>query len=245
MTDAKTSSYDGTITLVPPSGAIVGSNFLLTNEGWNIVGNKALSTSATFEPYSRGKLNHYVIGTEDKISVNKEGGEDSALWYFEAPSSFLGNKGVSYGGHLSFMLAAFSGDFNSLNDGANLIQLDCAECIGPVGKGITLVYPLSKALSETSASFKTGAMEVSFSVELLETSGWLKDTQNTLKEWLPPSQCDLIQVLSRLSSVRILGDLTRWHESVALDEVMVANTVSKIPVCAMVRPDASVCTCAA
>lgn len=243
VTDAKTSSYDGTITLVPPSGAIVGSNFLLSNENWNIVGNKALSSSATFEPYSRGKLNHYVIGTDDKISVMKEGGEDSALWYFEAPSSFLGNKGVSYGGHLSFMLAAFSGDFKSLNDNASLIQLDCADCIGPVGKGITLVYPLSKALAEASVSFQTGAMEVPFSVELLETSGWLKDSQNTLVDWMPPSQCDIIQVLSRLSSVRILGDLTRWHESVALDDVLLANKVSKIPVCAMLRPDASVCSC--
>jgi hypothetical protein len=244
VTDAKTSSYDGTITIVPPSGAIVGSNFLLNNEGWTIVGNKALSSSATFEPYSRGKLNHYVIGSDDKISVSREGGEDSALWYFEAPASFLGNKGVSYGGHLSFMLAAFSGDFSSLNDGANLVQLDCAECIGPVGKGITLVYPLSKALREAASSFKDGSMEVSFSLELLESSGWLKDSQNTLKEWQPPSQCDLIQVLSRLSSVRILGDLTRWYESVALDDVLLANKVSKIPVCAMIRPDASVCSCA-
>jgi hypothetical protein len=103
------------------------------------------------------------------------------------------------------------------------------------------VYPLSKALMEASSSFKDGAMEVNFSVELLETSGWLKDTQNTLKEWKAPSQCDMIQVLSRLSSVRILGDLTRWYES---DDVMIANKVSKIPVCAMIRPDASVCSCA-
>lgn len=244
VTDAKTSSYDGTITIVPPSGALVGSNFLLNNEDWKIVGNKALSSMATFEPYSRGKLNHYVIASDDKISVKMDGGEDSALWYFEAPSSFLGNKGVSYGGQISFMLAAFSGDFSSLNDGANLIQLDCADCVGPVGTGITLVYPLSKALSEASSSFKDGAMEMSFSIELLETSGWLKDTQNTLKEWMPPSQCDIIQVLSRLSSVRILGDITRWYESVALDDVMFSNTASKIPVCAMIRPDASVCSCA-
>lgn len=244
MTDAKTSSYDGTITIVPPSGALVGSNFLLSNEGWKIVGNKALSSMATFEPYSRGKLNHYVIGTDDKISVRRDGGEDTALWYFDAPSSFLGNKGVSYGGQLSFMLAAFSGDFKALNDGANLIQLDCADCVGPVGTGITLVYPLSKALKEASTSFLDGSMEVNFSIELLETSGWLKDPQNTLKEWMPPSQCDIIQVLSRMSSVRILGDITRWYESVALDEVMFSNKVSKIPVCAMVRPDASICTCA-
>lgn len=243
VTDAKSSSYDGTITIVPPSGAIVGSDFLLSNEDWKVVGNKALSTMTTFESFSRGRINHYIVGSDDKINLKKDGGEDMSLWYFDAPSSFLGNKGVSYGGQLSFTLAAFSGDFSALNDNAYLVQLDCADCIGPVGKGITLAYPLSKALREAPSSFKDGSMEVTFSLELLETSGWLKDTQNTLIEWAPPSQCDIIQVLSRLSSVRILGDLTRWYESVALDDVLISNKVSKIPVCAMVRPDASVCTC--
>lgn len=244
VSDAKTSSYDGTITIVPPSGAIVGSNFLLSNEGWTIVGNKALSSAATFEPYSRGKINHYVIGSDDKINVNSKGSQDSSLWYFNAPATFLGNKGVSYGGKLSFSLAAFSGDFSSLNDDAPLIQLDCADCIGPVGKGITLVYPLAKAIKESGTSFKDGATEMMFSLELLESSGWLKDSQNTLVKWAPPSQCDMIQVLSRLSSVRILGDFSQWYESVALDDVMFANVASKIPVCAMIRPDASVCSCA-
>lgn len=243
VSDPKFSSYNGTITIVPPSGAIVGSDFLLDNEGWTIVGNKALSAMSTYEPYSRGIVNHYIIGSDNKINVQRDGEEDKSLWYFSAPSSFLGNKGISYGGQLSFTLAAFSGDFNSLNDNAHLIELDCDECIGPVGKGITLAYPLSKALKETKTSFSQGAMEVKFSVELLESSGWLKDSQNTLKDWSPPSQCDIIQVLSRLSSVRILGDLTRWYESVALDDVQIGNKVSKIPVCAMIRPDASVCNC--
>jgi len=243
VADPKSTSYDGTITLVPPSGAIVGSNFLLNNEGWTIVGNKAPSSATKHEPFSRGKLNHYVIGTDDKISVNRDGGEDNALWYFQAPDSFLKNKGVTYGGRISFTLGAFSGDFQSLNDHANLIQLDCAECVGPVGKGITIVYPLTKALAEASSAFKGGAMEAVFSVELLESSGWLKDPQNTLVKWAPPSQCDIIQVLSRLSSVRILGDLTRWYESVALDDVLFSNKEARIPVCAMIRPDASVCNC--
>lgn len=243
VSDAKSSSYDSTITLVPPSGAIVGSNFLLNNEDWKIVGNKALSSMAKHESFSRGQVNHYVIGTDDKISVSSEGAEDKALWYFEAPAAFLQNKGIVYGGQLSFMLAAFSGDFKSLNDNANLVQLHCADCIGPVGKGITLVYPLAKALKEAQSAFQGGAMEQFFSLELLETSGWLKDSQNTLEEWKPPSQCDIIQVLSRLSSVRILGDLTRWYESVALDNVVFSNKVGRIPVCAMIRPDASVCSC--
>ena len=48
-TKTGTPSYPGTITLVPPSGALVGSNFLLSNEGWTITGNK-LTQNATHEP---------------------------------------------------------------------------------------------------------------------------------------------------------------------------------------------------
>lgn len=53
----------GRITIVPPSGALISSGFLLDTEGWTIAGNKAISSSVAFEPYSRGQLlNHYIIG---------------------------------------------------------------------------------------------------------------------------------------------------------------------------------------
>jgi hypothetical protein len=104
------------MTLVPPSGALVGSNFLLSNEGWTIVGNKAISSPAKHEPYSRGQaINQYVLGTEDKINVASQGAEDNSLWFFRAPPAFLGNQGIAYGGQLKFTLASFSGDFAALN----------------------------------------------------------------------------------------------------------------------------------
>lgn len=54
----------------------------------------------------------------------------------------------------------------------------------------------------------------------------------------------MIQVLSRLSSLDILGDWTTWYETMALDNVQILNTkTGQIPVCAMSRPDASICTC--
>lgn len=106
----------GTVTIVPPSGAIVGSSFLLNNEAWFIVGNRE-PMSATFEPYSRGALlNYYVMGSDDLINVDSSTSPDRDLWYFQAPAKFLGNFGISYGGTLAFTLASFSGDFSSLND---------------------------------------------------------------------------------------------------------------------------------
>ena len=65
--DGSTDSTTGTVTLVPPSGALVGSDFLLDSNGWTITGNKA-NTPATHEAYSRGALlNHYVYGTDNKV----------------------------------------------------------------------------------------------------------------------------------------------------------------------------------
>ncbi len=229
-------SQTGTITLVPPSGALVGSDFLLDNQGWKITGNK-VSTDATFESYSRGALlNHYVYGTDNKI--NTKGTDDSSLWYFEAPSAYLGNNGIAYGGSLSFTLGAFSGDFTKLNaNSTHLVELECKTCPGPVSMGVRLAFPISAHASR----FTGDALR--FVVPLVEGNGWIKDPQNTLLKWSAASKCDIISVLSRLSAMRILGDWTSWYESVALDDVQVANTKGQLPLCAMERNDASICTC--
>jgi hypothetical protein len=238
-TKTGTPSYPGTITLVPPSGALVGSNFLLSNEGWTITGNK-LAQNATYEPYSRGALlNHYIYGTDDKINVDCPSCPDRSLWYFQAPISYLGNWGISYGGSIQFTLGAFSGDFTKINDDSNnLVILECASCVGPVGPGITLGFPIKNL-----PYIKFTGAPVRYTIPLLEGAGWLKDPQNTLQKWSTPSKCDIIQVLSRLSSFKILGDWTTWYESVALDNVQIANTKGQLPLCAMSIPDASICTC--
>lgn len=123
-------SYPGTVTLVPSSGSIVGSGFLLGGEGWAIEGNKAASYSAAYEPYSRGSLlNHYIVGTDDKVNVRAAGAPDQSLWYFVAPAKFLGNLGIAYGGSLQFSLASFSGDFSKLNDASVRTLVSPMPCI--------------------------------------------------------------------------------------------------------------------
>ncbi len=110
------SSLLGTITLVSPSGSLVGSDFLMGASDWLIFGNKVV-TVASYEPYTRGPLlNHYVVGSDDLINIEYSGATDRSLWYFEAPSKFSGNQGIAYGGDLQFTLGALSGDFSQLND---------------------------------------------------------------------------------------------------------------------------------
>jgi hypothetical protein len=266
ITAGKNTSFDGTVTIVDKSGTIVGSDFLSGDEGWTILGNAKAGavTVPQFEPFNRGKsFNHYIYAKDDIINHSKFGDQDKSLWYFNAPAKFLGNKGAAYGGHISFSIGLFAGDIASLSKGLNLVELECKEC--GYNAGIRLVHRFSKihfkhaiahftplhisnAQSASPCSLITahevGVLNVQWcKIELLETVNWLKDPQDSLKQWSPPSRCEFIQVLSRLSGLRILGDITTWYETVALDNVFLSNNKNIVPVCAMGRPDASVCTC--
>ena len=234
ITDGKNTSFDGMVTIVDKSGAIVGSDFLSGDEGWTIIGNAGAGTVPQFEPYHRGKLfNYYIYAKDEIINHSKFGEQDKSLWYFNAPAKFLGNKGAAYGGHISFSIGLFAGDIASLSKGLNLVELECKDC--GYNAGIRLAHRFSKIhFTHAIAHFK---------IELLETANWLKDPQNSLKPWSAPSRCEFIQVLSRLSGLRILGDITTWYETVAIDNVVLSNSKNIVPACAMGRPDASVCTC--
>lgn len=257
-------SYTGTVTIVPATtGALIGSDFLLSAEDWTIVGNKASTAlPAQYEPYSRGRsLNHYIVGSDDSIhtttAISSSTGHaktDASLWFFHAPMRYYSNYGIAYMGTLSFTIAGFSGDFTALNNPAttSVVELECATCVGPVTRGIKLVYRLSTLLAKQKLNTGGGAAATTFTIDLTETAGWVKDTQNTLlSDWSAPSQCDMLQVLSGLSSMNILGDWTAWYETTALDNVAIRGNTKyaaqhgdrTVPLCGMVRPDASVCTC--
>jgi len=235
-------SNEGTITIVDPSGTIVCSDFLLGPDGWTIIGNKASVSAPIYEPYSRNKLcNHYIYATDNHnhISTTTHSQRDKALWYFNAPSKMLGNMGIAYGGYISFTISIFAGDLKQMNQGVNLVELECSRC------GYNMGYPMpNNPIINNMASFK---------IELLETANWQKVNQyattSTTSINRGLSKCEFIQVLSQLSGLRILGDLTTWTETVALDNVyIIGNTNNNnnspiIPLCAMSNPAASICTC--
>ena len=200
------------------SGGILGFDFNQgSNEGWYIYGNQILS-AASFEPSSRGnRINYYIYGSDDEINVGPQGG-DMALWYFQAPQISLVNLNVAYKGYLRFDLSALAGDFSRLNPpSTNIVELECSECDGPTMPGLTLGFPISALPYSFNGSTTT------FTLSFEETFGWLKNPQNALLQWSLPSQCDMINVLSGLTALRILGDWTSWYETIAMDNVMIYN----------------------
>lgn len=236
VTDGAKTSTTGLVTFVPPSGALVSSSFGTGVEGWTVTGNRV--SELHHETGSRGAdLAQYVYATDDTIDLD-DGGVDKSPWYFEAPSKFHGHRGIAYRGTFKFTLSAFTGDLanHAVSGDTHFVILECAQCA--VNAGITLALPLAAA-----GGFDGSATQ--FALPLHEGAGWLKDPKNTLTAWAAPTQCEMIEVLSGLSGVRILGDVTSWYESIALDGVMISQTVAAVPVCAQGSTDASKCTCAA
>ena len=134
VTDGLSQSFPGNVTMVDADGTIVGSDFLLGNDGWTILGNKLPVSLPVFEPYSRDKFFHHYIQASDNLVHGKP---DKYLWVFNAPSKFLGNFGIAYGGTIHFSISLLAGDVTQLHKGAPLVELECNKT------GITLVYPLS------------------------------------------------------------------------------------------------------
>ena len=236
-------SKPGTVTLTDDSQILVASDFRLDTEGWTTVGNK--HNGVIYDDTSTGIMNRYVYSKDDSINVD-ESGNDQDLWRFKLPEKFTGWHGIVYGGSFEFSLSSFSGDFSpdKLHKRVvmNLVEISCSRCA--FNKGITIGFPLD-ALPEGFSGVTS-----SFSLPLNETAGWLKgDPNNPIYEWMvPPTKCEIIEVLSKISSVTILGDFTDWYEGVSVDNIHLRASELKgkyhLPPCAQVTPDAKRCSCA-
>lgn len=119
-----------------------------------------------------------------------------------------------------FSMGSAAGDFSlaNINSAPRLVILDCATCDS--NKGTRLVYYPDPAFLDGTTK--------TVSIPLSEAS-WLKDPKNTLLAWPVPSTCDMVEVLSGLTGVRILGDQSKWYESVAIDNVAFLQGTKGVP----------------
>jgi hypothetical protein len=182
-----------------------------------------------WERSSRGKdLSQYIHHTDKDIKVDN-GGSDEKLWYFVAPPKFLSHQGITYGGSLHFTQSASTGDFapGNMNHHPALVILECATCKdvsastaegAQYNKGVRLVYHSSQVFDGTTTKF-----QVDF-----KTGLWYKDPKNVLNDWAPATECELIEVLSHMTGMYILGDHTKWYETVAMDNVY--TTAGSLPI---------------
>lgn len=215
--DGSTWSEIGIVWLVPEHRNIVASDFATSLDGWMVAENGARAKTMVaggliYEPFSRGLLNHYVLNTEAEININRVTKDDDTRWYFVAPSKFLGNHAVAYGGRLEFSMASAAGDFAKSNHNANaaMVVLDCASCNR--GAGVRLAVFGDQMVVKMDGSTQRVSIELTEGV-------WKEDPKNSLNAWGNPTQCEMVEVLSGLTGMKILGDHTRWYESIAIDDV--------------------------
>ncbi|CAM9769139.1 unnamed protein product, partial [Phaeothamnion confervicola] len=264
VTDGSASSTEGVVTLVPPSGRLAGSDFAAGAELWAVCQQMGgLCAPATYEPTSHGTVMSFFISGAEQL-VYDDGGwlGDRSLWHFRAPAEFSGNLGIAYGGTLEFDLSSFAGDFSAgnLNGGVPLAVLYCSKCRR--NTGVTLAFPLAVALATAAPDAAAAAFEIGgatgavappaltlgaathFTLGLTESAGWIKDPENLLAApWPAPTRCEMVEVLANLSELRIVGDLTRTHETVTLDSVYIRNAQAQLPICAQGSGSAAACTC--
>ncbi|CAM9299509.1 unnamed protein product [Ascophyllum nodosum] len=247
VSDGSASAKDGTVTLVSQGRMIVAEDFETGVGTWQVCQSGGTRCDAArYDASNRGLISFFISGT-DSIIYSNDNGVDDTLWWFKAGTAFSGNLGIAYDGTLEFSLGAFSGTFSEENlngEALRIVELYCSTC--QRNAGMTLAFPLS-----TAGGFAGGSAGVSYALPLSESKGWVKDPNNSLIEATVPTKCEMAQVLSNLSELRILGDFTRWYESVALDSVYIrlassgtsGGSNSALPVCAQGSPNAFVCTC--
>ena len=238
-------SLPGKVTVVSEiSRQLASSDFRSFDEGWTTEGNGS-NSNVRHEASRRGEMSNYIYAADDIINIDNDR-NDRQLWRFVLPEKYTGWYGSWYGGSFEFTLSSQSGDYSGVNDHwvddkfhpLNLVQIYCASCDS--FQGVTIAYPLSNVR-------KFDGSTTNYSLTMLESSGWKQDPQNTLLEWTIPTRCTFIEVLSGITSVKILGDFTNWHESVSMDNVRWISAKSKgryqIPVCAQHAPNARICSC--
>lgn len=189
----------GIVTLVDSTRVLTISDFRRGTDGFTIIDNAGTKTPQ-YDPSSSGLLNQFITGT------SLEGWHGH--WYFNLPSEYLGFQAPAYGGSLGFTLGSSSGDFSLLNSDVHEVIMTCDACDN--GKGITLAT--RPGYLKFTGATKRMIVPMSESV-------WVKDPKNVNMQWPASTKCELVQVLTQLSSIRILGDFTQRHESVSIDTV--------------------------
>jgi hypothetical protein len=94
-------------------------NFLLNNQGWKIIGNKQIEEPIHQAYNINNLMSHYIIGKDKLINVDYKNKDDTNIWYFQSPLTYIDNKS----NFISFTITSFEGDFTKLNNLEYIIRI--------------------------------------------------------------------------------------------------------------------------
>lgn len=233
VTDSTGVSKLGKHYFVSSDNILVASNFDISTDGWTYSDNGKKSPDLTYDASritsSSGVSLSKFVFLADEFQNPDADGVDQDLWHFVAPSKFYGDMAMAYKGQLCFTMGKASGDFSNIQagggDNLHVVELECSTCVDRDGKqGTRMALPYSKLSTPFTGTTVTQC------ITLDESAGWLLDPENSNYDWLTPTNCEVVTLLHRLSSLKILGDYTPGKETVLLDDVKVtAGASNSIP----------------
>jgi hypothetical protein len=176
---------------IPPGPCFAISTFDFDHENWRIMGDVAGDTIADFIP-NGGNPGGYVQAIDQVVG---------GTMYWQAPEKFLGDVSCAYGQALNFDLVQ-----SRLTS-----QFDWEDVILK-GAGLTLVF---------DTPYNPDTSWTSYSVPLLETAGWVKDsTINGVISGDPPTMAEMQAVLASLTELRIRAEYVSGADTDGLDNVV-------------------------
>jgi len=165
-------------------------------------------------------INAYIYSNGGEPDIGMETGN---VWYFRSPPSFAGNYLMAYGGYLEFHLKPLAFDITKTRAHPfTFLTLECASCNDGLGRRVAQRHFVPTG----------NYQQIKYRLSEEEDEGWLLDPKDArTTAWQNPTQCEFLQVLTHLSSIRVYGDLTEGYESIAVDgfEISVGNDDSIIP----------------
>lgn len=167
------------------ASATVMSTFDTDIDGWLVAGD---ATSATPQYMAAGGNPGGFVEADDRAA--------GGIWYWQAPTKFLGDQSAAWGGSLSFDLTQ-----NKLSS-----QLDRDDVI-LTGGGLTIVFDTAN---------NPGLDWTEYSIDLNDTAGWTLDTAAGAAATAGQIQT----VLGNLGTLRIRGEYVNGSDTGQLDNVI-------------------------
>ncbi len=172
-------------------GSLAGSSFDANDEGWSVNGDAA------------GKIELRSVGGNPGGHVCGKDGVNADLWYFVAPSRFLGDKSNVYEQRLTWDLKQDQ-MFQQVSGRDVVIQ----------GTGLTIIFNLKATPGREWTAY-------SARLDATANSGWRVDQPGGGDPTTFPfaTEAEMRSVLKNVTSLRFRGEFTDGPDSACLDNV--------------------------
>ena len=178
-----------------PGGGDVVSTFDTGNEGWTVIGDAQGGSAIPDWHATGGNPGGYVSADDDVLG---------GVWYWSAPSVFLGDRRGAYGNALRFDLRQTATDTQFNADDVILR-----------GAGLTLLF---------NTATNPGTVWTPYTIPLTATGGWLVGGTSAA-----PTQAQFLAVLGALDELLIRGEYRTGADTGSLDNVVLEGGATGCP----------------